>query len=150
MLTFTIPVLWMSVLLTQETEQTWHSDYGKALAEAKQDGRPLLVVIEKSDTPAKKFDETKLSKAAGAKIVLANYKLCRVDASTDYGKKVADAFKATEFPHASIIDKTGKVQLFKKSGDMQPAQWNETLDKHRNGIFRRVVAAWRASKPCPT
>ncbi len=47
---------------------------------------------------------------------LKHYRLVHIDASTKYGQKVAGAFRAKRFPHMAIIDKSGKVVLFKKSG----------------------------------
>ena len=60
--------------------------------------------------------------------------------STAYGKKVADAFKAKEFPFAAIIDKTGSVVLCKKAGKVSDEEWQETLATYQTGE--------RTSKPC--
>ena len=65
--------------------------------------------------------------------VLASYRLCRVDVSTEYGQKVAQAFGATQFPHTAIIDKTGSTVLFKKPGQIGAEEWQTTLAKFQKG-----------------
>ena len=73
--------------------------------------------------------------------LLDDYNLCHVDVTTDYGKKVAKAFKAKRFPHLAIIDRTGSVILFSKSGKIDAPEFETVLTKHRDGIrpaVRRV------------
>jgi hypothetical protein len=112
----------------------WEADYGKALAATRSDQRPLLVVL---DTPAdaKTAVQEDLLKADGEHAnLLKSYELCRVDVSTDYGKKVAEAFGATQFPHTAIIDKNGATVLFKKPGQISGDEWKSTLTKFENGV----------------
>ena len=71
--------------------------------------------------------------------LLKSYRLCRVDVSTEYGKKVAEAFGATQFPHTAIIDKTGASVLFKKSGQIAGDQWQSTLTKFEKGVQPQTV-----------
>lgn len=112
----------------------WEADYGKALAATKSDHRPLLVVL---DSPAdeKTAVQEDLLKADGPNAeLLKSYELCRVDVSTEYGKKVAEAFGATEFPHTAIIDKNGATVLFKKPGQISGEEWRAALTKFENGV----------------
>ncbi len=123
----------------------WQSDYGKALEATRADDRPLLVVL---DVPGdeKKSVETDQVKPDGEQAdLLAKYQLCRIDASTEYGKRVAEVFKANKFPFTAIIDKTGSVVLTKKQGQLTDDEWNQTLKNYKSGerSSLRYTSAYR-------
>ncbi len=75
----------------------WQADYGKALAATKNDQRPLLVVLDNPADPAATFDAKLLAAEGEQADLLKSYRLCRVDVSTEYGQKVAEAFGAKQF-----------------------------------------------------
>ncbi|TWT38119.1 hypothetical protein KOR34_30870 [Posidoniimonas corsicana] len=106
----------------------WESDYGKALEQVRSDDRPLLVVLDK---PGEEVD-AKLLSAKDDK-TLQKYDLCRIDASTEYGKKVAAAFNAKTFPHVAFVDKTGEVVLHTHKGKISKDAWNASLTKYQTG-----------------
>jgi len=116
----------------------WQADYGKALAATRSDQRPLLVVLEDPADPKSSIEPKLLASEGEQGQLLKPYRLCRVDVSTEYGKKVAEAFGAKQFPHTTIIDKTGKVVLFKKPGQIDDQQWQTTLEKFEKGERTRV------------
>ncbi len=111
----------------------WQSDYGKALAATQADSRPLLVVLDNPSDPATAVSENQLAPEGEQEELLNAYERCHVDVSTEYGKKVADAFKATKFPFAAIIDKTGSVVLCKKTGKVTDKEWQATLSAYQSG-----------------
>ena len=115
----------------------WHSDYGKALAETKKVSRPLFIVLEEPEQTANvKQVSTSESKEH------ADYVLCRVDVTTDYGKKVAAAFKTTSFPYIAVIDKSGKTILHSESGEMSEKSITSTLAKYsRTETQSRTVSS---------
>lgn len=129
---------WMLAAITAglsagaETADNWHADYGKALAETKQDHQPLLVVLDVPSDEAKRFDPSLLSAEGGA-LPLDSYALCHIDASTEYGKKVAEGFKVTSFPHVAIIDQGGSVILRRVEGGVSKTEWLSVLLKHQDG-----------------
>lgn len=131
----------------------WHADYGVALEETKEESQPLLVVMDVPGDDAKRFNP-ELLKAEGGALPLAKYALCHIDASTEYGKKVAEGFKVTEFPHVAIIDKSGSVILRRVKGDIEKAEWLSVLLKHqdgqRAGASRYTVAKPVVSQPATT
>ena len=111
----------------------WQSDYGQALEASRAEARPLLIVLDNPSDPQAAAEEEQLT-AEGEQVELLNaYECCHVDVSTEYGKKVADAFKAEEFPFAAIIDKTGSVVLCKKTGKVSDEEWQATLATYQNG-----------------
>ncbi|QEG34261.1 thioredoxin domain-containing protein [Bythopirellula goksoeyrii] len=112
----------------------WQSDYGKALAASQADSRPLLIVLDNPSDPATAASEDQLVAEGEQEELLNAYERCHVDVSTEYGKKVADAFKAKEFPFAAIIDKTGSVVLCKKTGKVSDEEWQKTLTTYQSGV----------------
>lgn len=130
-----------SLLAAASETPQWESDYGKALAATRADDRPLLVVL---DYPAKVAAEE--TAASIQQVSLANkeaaepdaellkpYRLCHIDVSSDYGKRVAEAFHASSFPYTAIIDKTGSVIIYAKSGTLSEKEWSTTLTSYKTG-----------------
>jgi hypothetical protein len=111
----------------------WQSDYGKALAASRADARPLLIVLDNPSDPQAAAAEDQLAAEGEQEELLGAYECCHVDVTTEYGKKVADAFKAEEFPFAAIIDKTGSVVLHKTTGKVSDDEWQETLTTYQKG-----------------
>lgn len=111
----------------------WHNDYGKALSATRAENRPLLVVIDSTATQEQQVDKALLEEQGESK--LASYELCHVDAATEYGQKVAKAFKAEKFPYVAIIDKEGEVILHSQSGKVTEASWKSMLEKHEAGVL---------------
>lgn len=124
-------VLSSAVASTQPIE--WQQDYGKALAATRADERPLLVVLEMPSDPKTAAEEEQLSAEGDQADLLSAYQLCRIDASTEYGQRVAEVFKAKKFPFTAVIDKTGSVVLCKKRGQLSDAEWNQVLSTYKSG-----------------
>lgn len=123
----------MSFGVSSDSAQ-WQSDYGKALAATQAESRPLLIVLDNPSDPATAVSEDQLVAEGAQEELLKAYERCHVDVTTEYGKKVADAFKATEFPFAAIIDKTGSVVLCKKTGKVTDEEWQQTLSTYQSGV----------------
>lgn len=123
----------VSSLAVTPTKVNWQADYGKALAATRSDQRPLLVVIDNPADPQAALAPKLLAADGEQAELLKSYRVCRVDASTEYGKKVAEAFGAKQFPHTAIIDKTGTTVLFKKPGQIGGDEWQAALAKYQKG-----------------
>ena len=79
--------------------------------------------------------------------LLGNYQLCHVDTSTEYGKKVAEAFRAKEFPFTAIIDKTGSIVLTKKEGQLSQRRMGKHVSQVSIGrAIERVVVYFVLSR----
>ena len=123
----------LSAAVAAPKSATWQADYGKALAATRADDRPLLVVLDVPSDPKTAVEGKQLKTDGKQADLLASYQLCHVDASTEYGKRVARAFKAQKFPLTTIIDKTGSIVLLKKQGQLSDEEWNETLQVYKKG-----------------
>ncbi|MGI9457685.1 MAG: hypothetical protein ACR2NU_14060 [Aeoliella sp.] len=138
---FTLLAATIGVTAAAPPAPQWHSDYGKALTQTRADDRPLLMVI---DNPAKDAERlpSELLKSEEAVTALMRYDLCHVDATTKYGKKVAEAFKTEQFPYVAFVDKSGSVILHSHSGELTGDEWNDLLVKYQKGEkpVRRVTA----------
>lgn len=132
-------VIAISTLGVSADSVDWQSDYGKALEASRTGARPLLIVLDDPSDPAAAAEEDQLVAEGEQEELLGAYECCHVDVSTEYGKKVADAFKAKEFPFAAIIDKTGSVVLCKKTGKVSDEEWQETLATYQSGEKAKTV-----------
>ena len=122
----------------------WETSYAKALEETRSGQDPLLVVLDKPNSKEARLEPTLMSEdkpSTDASKLLKPYRLCHVDVTTEYGQKVAKVFNAKEFPHVAIIDKTGSMVIFKKTGQIDSAEWQKVLTSHKAGE--------RASLNCP-
>jgi len=125
----------------------WQADYGKALAATRTDHRPLLVVLDNPTVPQAHLDDALLKAEGEQGKLLTSYRLCRIDATTEYGQKVAKAFGATQLPHTAIIDRTGSVVLFKQPGQIAATEWNATLAKYQEGNRQTTYYRGAAGQP---
>ena len=128
----------------------WEHSYGKALEATRAGQDPLLVVLDKPNSDDARLEPALLSedKTDGdTSKLLSPYRLCHVDVTTEYGQKVAKAFHVQTFPSVAIIDKTGSVVIYKKSGQINEDEWKQMLQSHKSGE-RSVTAS--SDKPfCP-
>lgn len=143
--TLATAILAVGFLTAKSESPEWKADYGKALEATRAEEKPLLVVLDKPADEQTRIDPALLSEGDSGKQqeLLSPYELCHVDASTTYGKKVAKAFKVTDFPHTAIIDRTGSVILFSKTGKMKPNQWQHTLLAYKLGTRRLAHVAYK-------
>jgi len=111
----------------------WMSDYREAYKAAKENDRQLLVVLENPSDP--EFQPARFSKQESVDESLEPYELCRVDVSTSYGKKVANAFRATEFPYTAITDKGASNVVYRHSGKVSDDEWKTTLVTYKNAVL---------------
>jgi hypothetical protein len=114
----------------------WEANYGTALKATRAGNSPLLVVLDEPNSKEASVEPALLSENAvkGKEFeLLRPYRLCHVDVTTQYGRKVAKAFRADRFPHVTIIDKTGSTVLFRRSGKINATEWATALTKHKSG-----------------
>lgn len=130
-----------------DSAKAWHANYSEAVAETKQDAQPLLVVFDKPGDESQQLDPSLLSAEGG--FPLDSYALCRIDATTDYGKQVAEGFKVKEFPHVAIIDKSGSVVLRRVKGEVSKEEWKSILKEHKDGA-RSTAVNHTVAKPVAT
>ena len=144
---------WMLCMAASTPTATWHSDYTEALKAAREDGKPLLVVMHNPQQVQQQL--TQVSHSNGeASSLLDNYHVCQIDVSTANGKRVADVFRATSFPYTVITDRQAKKIIYRKGGAFTDSQWSETLADYRRGSKPIAMASFAAPSiggpDCPT
>lgn len=132
-------VLAASFVVAPSSGREWLNDYGAALKATKQSQRPLLIVIDQQPKWLAHVEPVSDAGQPVAASLLQKYTLCHVDATTAYGKAVAQAFRTATFPTTVIIDKTGSVQLVRKTGRLRADALASMLTAHQLG--KRPVAA---------
>ncbi|HWB10925.1 MAG TPA: hypothetical protein VG826_16985 [Pirellulales bacterium] len=128
-----------SFVLAPISDQTWLSDYGKSLEATRESQRPLLVVIDQQPKWLAHVEPVSEIEEPVAPSLLKKYTLCHIDATTRYGKSVAQAFRTSTFPTTVIIDRTGSVQLATRPGRLSAATLKSLLVAHQDG--KRPAAA---------
>ncbi len=126
----------ITMIATAPKAPQWEQSYGRALEATRSGQDPLLVVLDKPNSDDARIEPALLSEDnadSDASKLLSPYHLCHVDVTTEYGQKVAKAFHATQFPQVTIIDKTGSVVIFKKSGQIDKDEWDKMLASHKSG-----------------
>ncbi|MCA9121203.1 MAG: hypothetical protein H6822_21860 [Planctomycetaceae bacterium] len=117
----------------QANELVWHSDYGAALELARSSERPMLLVISRGNP----YAEASRQSAAGqrpypAEEALKSYVLCRVDANSEHGQRVAKAFQVSEYPHSVVIDRTTTRILYRKTGPFTKETWAAMVTRYQH------------------
>jgi hypothetical protein len=128
----------------------WESSYGKALEETRADDQPLLVVLENPSAASARLEPALLGQdaAEGQPVdLLRPYNLCRIDVTTEYGQKVALAFKVKIFPYVAVIDRTGSVILHAKTGQIGSQEWNRMLTTYKDGQRTGTAVSHTTYKP---
>lgn len=123
-------------VLAQGATPEWKSSYAEAYRAGKNARRPVLVVIDKPAEAAYRVDQASFARdemSDRESALLANYELCHIDASTEYGQKIAKSFGATQFPYVAITDRRVEILLVQHTGRMSQEQWMATLAAHRTG-----------------
>jgi hypothetical protein len=120
-------------------DAAWLGDYGLALQKTKEQGKPLLIVIDLPGRSVTRGEAARVEPAgyaAGSEgsEALKDYVLCRIDASSKYGRSVVAAFQATTLPHTAIIDRRGASILYTKQGQFSSSEWTTTLTSYRHGV----------------
>lgn len=140
MLSYLVATTIAATSLAAAQPAQWEADYGTALAATRKSDRPLLVVLDAPQDEKTRIDAKLLDPKGAYAEQLGAYELCRVDAASDYGKRVVKAFGATTTPQVTIIDKRGAVVLFKHRGQMTAEAWKNMLTKHSSGERQTRVA----------
>ena len=121
-----IAILSVGLLAEAPKPPQWEASYGKALQASRDAKSPLLVVLDEPNSEEARLEPELLGQEdvnRGDVKLLRRYRLCHVDVTTKYGRRVARAFRAKRFPHVAIIDKTGSTVIFRKTGQIEPKEW---------------------------
>jgi hypothetical protein len=111
------------------TPVSWHNDYTSALDRAVRDKKPVAIIV---GTGPKGWQEiTKKSEISKeAHDLLDEHFVCvYLDASTERGKKMADALNVGSGPALIIGDRSGTNQAFRYKGSLTNDELSSTLKR---------------------
>ncbi len=117
-----------------DSKLRWNDDYGNAKQAAQSSQRPMVVVLENPENTGQRLDIDKLSDAHRDRLRSKQYELCRVNVNTAYGKLVAEAFGAKQFPYTAVTDDKSKWIVFRKAGQMSPLDWTHALARSTRNL----------------
>jgi hypothetical protein len=143
-------VLAVCLLAGSPESPQWEKSYGKALEATRDEKSPLLIVLDKPKSDDARLEPELLGQedvGSDETKLLRPYRLCHVDVTTKYGRRVARAFRAKRFPHVAIIDRTGSKVIFRKSGQIEPREWEQILDEHKSGRIPAKAVSRTSYKP---
>lgn len=137
---------------------SWFDNYSAAWHRAQQERKPLLVVLEAgagnlgqaAAVAYRSGDARAIPAGAATEELLKKYVLCHIDTSTAYGQRMLRAFKADGAPFVSIIDITGKLQIFRKAGLMSEHEWEIALATYQDGREHPVNGSPQNARLCRT
>ena len=113
----------------------WDRDYGDALQAARQSQRPLVVILEDPSQPELRSG----CQAKAEPHLLKAFEICRVDATTAYGKKLASLYGVKDLPYTVITDSHCRNILFRGAGHFSAETWNSILSSHAVQEFSPLV-----------
>jgi hypothetical protein len=117
------------------------SSYADAYHAMRNARRPVLIVIE-GQTPPVVDRASFVRPSRQTNRVTRPVELCRIDATTEYGQKIAKSFGAAQFPYVAITDKNVEVLLVQHVGGMSREQWLSTLAANRTGVRPEPVVCF--------
>lgn len=107
------------------TQPTWATNYGSALTLAAEQHKPVAVFI--TNGGMNHLTKGELGTDA-SKTLSTHYIAVQIDATTEGGKKMADAFGISE--GVVISDRTGELMALRHEGSVEPTALTEYLTKY--------------------
>ena len=108
-------------------ELGYHSDYNKALSIAKQENRPLMMVVVTSYCPwCRKFERKTLASKTVSPVIKSIYIPVIVDRSKD-AEKFPEDFQTPRIPTVFFIDPSDGKEYRKSTGYLSKKEFLEAL-----------------------
>ncbi len=117
--------------------------YIEACRIANVEGKALLVILEKPEFPA----DTSLMPFNN---VSSRFQICRIDATTGYGSRIAKSFGANEFPFAVVANQAGDI-VYRGLATVKspPQRVTETLaDRYEEPVAVAARPGIRSQEAC--
>lgn len=121
-------ILMGAALLAAEPQAPqWNTNVRQAWLEARQTSKPLLVVIDVPSDNNRRIQQVSHKPDATQQALLSRYVLAHVDASTRYGRQVAEFYNVTEAPTTLVLRPASGTTTHRQSGQMGAQQWANLL-----------------------
>jgi hypothetical protein len=136
----------------------WHNDYARACAEAHGSDKPLFIVICPAASEYRQMASLGVFLSDGLeKTLQSDYVRLFIDTDSVSGKELAQRFEATdEAPHFVILDRTGRWQVYYKTGYLLEEDLAPVLKQFRrtklaaNGLPIREIVRQPVAQVCST
>lgn len=126
----------------------WHNSYRQARDAGEKERKPLVVVIGSGKTSWANLSKATQQDESIGNTLRSSYVCLFVDTDTPEGQALARSFDMSL--GLVISDKSGEVQAFRQSGELQAGEIARILNTHSNGeiaIRRAPVQAQPVSYP---
>jgi hypothetical protein len=122
----------MAAALTWSAGPTaWHVDYAQAHAEALAGDKPLFIVFCRGGQTREGAIGGLTVSDAAERLLRTDYVRLVVDSDTAAGKHLAGQFEAVEATHVVILDRSGKWQVYYKSGPIKDGELASAVTQFR-------------------
>ena len=121
-----------------QADAEWLTNYAQALKQSTNENKPLLVVLDKPNEPLQRIEQISLKADKKQSELLKNYVPVRIDVTSEKGKKLATAFKATSFPYTVVTAKTSRRIIYRNTGTYSKDAWNTMLTAYKSGVSKAV------------
>jgi hypothetical protein len=135
----------------------WHNDYAQAHAHATSSDKPLFIVICSGSSEYRQLAALGVFLSDGLeKTLRADFVRLFIDSDTVGGKALAQQFEAGDKPHFVILDRSGRWQVYYKSGYLLEEDLSPVLRQFRrirmsaSGIPVREVIRQTVAQVCTT
>ena len=128
----------LSVSSVQESR-----DYAAALEAARQQQKPLVVVLE----DASGEDGRPAAWLRRPDDLLAGFQVCRIDISVPRGRRVAELYGAHQFPYTVITDVDCHKILFRAAGPISDDYLRQALQRHIPSTVALTIKGESDPKP---
>lgn len=108
---------------------SWMTDYSAAVQKGGSEGKPVAVFIGTGKTGWNKLSQEGQLANESLQILKQSYVCVYIDAKTEEGKALADAFQVPDGVGIILSDRTGKLQAFRHEGDLPDGRIAQYLER---------------------
>lgn len=108
---------------------SWMTDYSAAIEKGSKEGKPVAVIIGTGKAGWNKLSAEGQLTDESLQILKQSYVPVYIDARTEAGKALADAFGVPEGVGIVLSDRTGKLQAFRHEGDLPDSRIAQYLER---------------------
>lgn len=123
-------VMALAVAIAAPAENvSWLTDYSAAIAKGSSEGKPVAVFIGTGKAGWNKVSQEGQLSDDALQILKQSYVCVYIDAKTEAGKDLADAFQVPDGVGIILSDRTGKLQAFRHEAELADSRIARYLER---------------------